>query len=280
MLAVPVLLSACSMGQVVVRGTQSILDGGIDAMNREADLSLARDAMPANLKLLEGMLVEDPKNVELRVYAAQGFYGYAYGFIEAEDRERARKLYRRCYEHGRAALRQAGLALDPESARPSDLEAAARETSETAVPSLFWTASCLAKWTDLSRDKPGGIAELSSAAALMERVLELDDDFYYGGAHLFFGVYYGGRSPLFGGRHELAEQHFKRAAEINHGKLLLTDLLYAEYFARQKLDRAAFHARLTHILDAPDNLFPEMALVNAIARRKAQHLLQLEDDWF
>ena len=44
-----VLLSACSVGQMVVRGSQSILDSGVDAMNRETDLELAAAAMPANL---------------------------------------------------------------------------------------------------------------------------------------------------------------------------------------------------------------------------------------
>ena len=85
-------LAACSMGQVVVRSSQVILDSGIEAMNRETDIDLAREAMPANLKLLEGMLIEDPKNEELLLYAAQGFYGYSYGFVDHEDRARAKVL--------------------------------------------------------------------------------------------------------------------------------------------------------------------------------------------
>ena len=85
-LLLAVLLSACSVGQMVVRGSQTILDSGVDSMNRETDLELARAAMPANLKLIEGMLLEDPQNQELLLFAAQGFYGYSYGFIEIEDK--------------------------------------------------------------------------------------------------------------------------------------------------------------------------------------------------
>ena len=73
------LLAGCSTGQMVVRGSQTILDSGVVAMNSETDLELARTAMPANLKLIEGMLLEDPGNVELLLFAAQGFYGYSYG---------------------------------------------------------------------------------------------------------------------------------------------------------------------------------------------------------
>ncbi len=279
-LVTAMLLSACSMGQLVVRGTQSILDGGIDAMNRETDLQLAGDAMPANLMLLEGMLREDPNNTELRLFAAQGFYGYSYGFIEDEAPARAAQLYRRCYTHARQALVRAGITIDPEKATADTLQATLAGAGADALPALFWSASCLGKWIDLNRDNPVGIAGLSSAAILMQRVLELDEDYYYGGAHLFFGVYYGGRSPMFGGDHARAAHHFQRAVEINDDKLLLTDLLYAEYLARQQLDRTAFHSRLTRIITAPDNLFPEMALVNAIAKQKAQRLLALEDDWF
>ena len=274
------LASGCSTGQMVVRGTQSILDSGVVAMNRETDLDLARDAMPANLKLLEGMLIEDPDNTELRLYAAEGFYGYTFGFVEMQNGARARHLYRRCYEHARMALQQSGVPLDPETSAPVDFEAAVGKAGRGAVPAMFWTASCLANWINLNRSSPAGIAELSSAAVLMQRVLALDDVFYYGGPHLFFGVYYGGRSPLFGGNYQLSEQHFRRAAEINHDKLLLVDVLQAEYLDRQRLDRAAFNRRLTRVIEAPDNLAPDMALMNAIAKQQAAELIKAEDDWF
>ncbi len=274
------LLGGCSMGQMVVRGSLTILDSGFDAMNRETDLQLARDAMPANIKLLEGMLLEDPDNTELRLYAAEGFYGYSYGFIEAEDSDRASRLYRRCYDHASQTLRQLGLPLDPETSSTEQLAAATRNLDVNAVPALFWTASCLGKLIDLNRDKVTSIAALGNAAVLMQRVIELDDDFYHGGAHMFFGVYYGSRAPILGGDFPRAEEHFRRAAEINRQKLLLVDLLKAEYLYRQQLDRKAFHETLNNVRAAPDNLYPEMALVNVIARQKAAALLAREDEWF
>ncbi|MGB5438094.1 MAG: TRAP transporter TatT component family protein [Gammaproteobacteria bacterium] len=274
------LLSACSMGQMVVRGTQTILDSGIESMNRETDLQLAREAMPANLKLIEGMLIEDPNNSELRLFAAEGFYGYSFGFIEAEDVDRARLLYRRCYSHARKALQRSGIQVDPESASTQELQAAVDAAGEKSVPALFWSASCLGKWIDLNRDNPGGIAALSGVAAMMQRVIELDNEFYFGGAHLFFGVYYGGRSPMFGGNFAQSEKSFQRAAEINKNRLLLVDVLRAEYLDHQKLDQQAFHARLQKVISAADDLYPEMALVNGISKQRARRLLAIEKDWF
>jgi hypothetical protein len=274
------LAVGCTPAQVVVRGTQPILAGGVVAMNQETDLELARQAMPANLKLLEGMIVEDPGNTRLRLYAAEGFYGYTFGFVELQDSARARQLYRRCYEHARTALRQEGVKLDPETSPPADFEAAVEKAGRDAVPAMFWTASCLANWVNLNRASPAGIAELASAATLMRRVLSFDDTFYHGGPHLFFGVYYGGRSPLFGGNFQLAEEHFRRAAEINHDKLLIVYVLEAEYLDRQRLDREAFHRHLTHVIEAPELRAPDLALMNAVARQQAAQLIKAEDKWF
>ena len=274
------LLSACSMGKMVVQGTESVMDSSVETMNRETDLELAREAMPANLKLIEGMLIEDPGNTFMRLYAAEGFYGYAFGFIELEDRERASQFYRRCYDHALRALQDTGIQANPETSSPAELEATVGKAGAKSVAALFWTASCLGKWIDLNRDEPTGIIEISSAAIMMQRVLELDDDFYYGGAHMFFGVYYGGRAPMFGGDHALAEEHFRKAAAINQDRLLLVDLLQAEYLDRQRLDQAGFNKRLTRIVEAPDDLYPEMALINGITKQRAHHLLTLEDDWF
>jgi len=274
------LAAGCSPGQMVVRGTQTILDSGVVAMNQETDLELARQAMPANLKLLEGMIIEDPGNTRLRLYAAEGFYGYTFGFVELQDSPRARQLYRRCYEHARTALQQSGVTLDPETSTPAAFEAAVGKAGPDAVPAMFWTASCLANWVNLNRTSPAGIAELASAATLMQRVMAFDDTYYHGGPHLFFGVYYGGRSPLFGGDFTRAEEHFRRAAEINHDKLLLVDVLQAEYLDRQRLDRDAFHRHLTHVIEAPENLAPDIALMNAVAKQQASRLIKAEDAWF
>ena len=131
------ILSACSMGKMVVQGTESIMDSSVETMNRETDLELAREAMPANLKLIEGMLIEDPGNTGMRLYAAEGFYGYAYGFIELEDSERASRFYRRCYNHALQALQDTGIQVNPESISPAELETAMGKAGGKSVPALF-----------------------------------------------------------------------------------------------------------------------------------------------
>jgi len=274
------ILGACSMGQMVARSSLSILDSGNIAMNRETDLELARAAIPANLKLIEGLILELPDNADLRLQAAQGFYGYAYGFIEDEDTQRASGLYRRGLEHALHVLSSAGLVADRADLPQNEFERRLASLDRSAVPALFWSASCWAKWIDMNRDDPARIAEMGKAAALMTRVLELDENYYHGGAHLFFGIYYGAKPVMFGGNFDVARGHFDKARSVTRGKLLLVDMLQAQYLARQQLDRRQFHDRLTAVVNAPPDLFPEMALANAIAQRKAKQLLAKEEEWF
>jgi len=278
--ALIVLLSGCSMSQMVVRTSTPMLEGGVVAMNHETDLTLAKSAIPANIKLLEGMIEKDSNNALLHEYAAQGFMGYAYGFVEDDDPQRASALYRRGFDHAQLALRAHGLSVDILSVPQQELESAVAKLDRRALPALFWGASCLANWINMNRNAPAVLAQFGKAATLMNRVLSLDDAYYYGSAHIFFGVYYGNRAPMFGGDYARAKAHFERARAITGGKLLIGDVMYAQYLARQEQDQRTFHDKLTAVVNAPSDLFPEMALLNAIAQRKARLLLTMEKEWF
>jgi len=273
-------LCACIPKRLVVRTTAVILPDALAAMNEEGDLKLAEAAAATNLKLVEGLLHADPKNRQLAALTAQGFGGYALAFVEDEDPARAAAFYRRGKEYGLRALMQdhhvaAGVAGTDEA-----FVASLRHLDQGDKELILWTAMCWGKWIDLSRTNPAAVADLPRAEALFERLLELDEGYYYAAPHVFLGVFYGGRSPMLGGRPEEARAHFERALELTHGRFLTARLYYAEYFARQTQDRALFESQLHAILDAPDDLLPEQRLANAVAKRKAARLLSRVDEWF
>lgn len=274
------LLGACSMGQMVARTSVSIMDGAIDAMNRETDLVLAEAAIPANIKLIEGLIAEDPDNPVLLANAAQGLYGYAFGFTELKDRKRAEALYQRCTRYGFRALQTFGVEIDWHSANNDTIDKAVSRLGRNAVPALFWTSSCWAKQIDLNRSDPARLAELGSTERLMHRVLQLQPDYFAGSAYGYYGVYYGSRAPMFGGNFALAEQNFSAARAVTQGKLLIFDVLQAEYLERQRLDQSRFHSLLEGVINTPAGTFPEMALINQIARARARYLLGVEKEWF
>jgi len=279
LLTAALLISGCSYNKMLVRASTPMIEGGIYALNQETDLQLAEDSIPTNIELLEGFIHMDPENAQLYTYAAQAYYGLAFGFNEDDRAARASDFYLRGIKRGITALELEG-AHNLRNAPIADFEKQVADMGKDDVPAMFWTASCWAKWIDMHRDLPEAIAQLTRPTALMQRVLDLEDDFYYGGAHMYFGVYYGSRSPMLGGNFEQSRKHFDRAREITDNRLLMPDLLQAQYLDRQQLDREDFHARLTRVIEAPDDLFPEMALANEIARHKATLLLKEENEWF
>ncbi len=257
-----------------------MIEGGMLAVNREDDLLLAEAAMPANIELMEGMLINAPDHRELRNYAAEVYYGYAYGFIEDNQPQRAAKLYRRGLNHALYNLHDQGISQTLLNGPLNELEQQLEQLNQKSVPALFWAASNWAKWIDHNRNQAEAIAQLPRAALLMQRVLQLDETFYYAGPHLFFGVYHGSRSPMLGGNFELSAKHFDKARQLNLQPLLMIDLLQAEFLHRQMFDQQAFHSRLSKLIEQDVSAATDLALINNIAKRKAQRLLEKEAEWF
>lgn len=272
-------LSACSMNKMMVNASLPMIEGGMEALLQEPDLQLAEDSLPANISMLNGMIHLDPENAQLHTYAAQAYYGISYGFNEDSDIERAERFYQRGLDHGLISLQLHGI-NDPENLAFAEFEQQLQKLGKDEVATLFWTAMNWAKLIDLHRDNTERLMQLPKPTAMMQRVLELDETFYYGSAHMYFGVYYGSRAQTLGGNFKKSEQHFDKAREITGGKLLVADLLQAQYLSRQKLDQKDFHDRLTKIIDAPEDLYPEVTMLNQITRRKAKLLISKESQWF
>lgn len=268
------------MAELTVKASMPMIEGGTVALNREPDLELAKAAMPANIELMEGMIVNAPDNTELRNYAAQAWYGYAFGFVEDENPQRAARFYRRGLNHALYNLQQSGLDQHTLSGNLEVLQKKLSRFDEDDVPALFWAASNWAKWIDHNRNKAEAIADLPRAVMLMQRVIELDESFFMAGPHIFFAVYYGSRSPMLGGNYELSEQHFEQAKNINKHQLLLVDLLQAQYLDRQQFEQKKFHTRLTDIIEKDTSAYIDMTLINEIAKGKAHKLLKQESQWF
>lgn len=273
-------LNACSIAELTVKASMPMIEGGMIALNRETDLQLAEAAMPANIELMEGMIINAPDNEALRNYASQAYYGYAYGFIEDDNPQRAARFYQRGLKHALYNLQNSGLSQKILSGDLETLQTQLNSLDEDDVAALFWAASNWAKWIDHNRDKAEAIADLPKTVMFMQRVMDLDEGFFMAGPHLFFGVYNGSRSPMLGGNYSLSEDHFKKARQLNNNQLLIVDLLQAEYLDRQKFDQQAFHQRLTKLINTTSNNNADMSLINNIAKRKAQRLLKKESAWF
>ncbi len=295
-LIIALLTSGCGpvLKRVTVASATEIFRDGMETFYREGDLILAEQALASNVKLLEVFLQASPENETLLLQATQAFGAYAFAFVEEKieahrgDREqtllhteRARRLYLRGRDYG---LRLLTLRSDPfAQALTADLptfQAALNRLQEEDVPALFWTAYSWAGYINWSRDRPEAVAELPRVEAVMRRVLELNEGYFYAGPHLFFGVYHASRSKELGGNLSRAKFHLDRALQLTAGKLLLVRFFIAYPYAVQIQDRMLFASMLQAILDAPEDLFPEQRLSNEIAKARARLLLRRIDELF
>jgi hypothetical protein len=115
---------------------------------------------------------------------------------------------------------------------------------------------------------------------MMKRVLELDEAFYYGGAHLFMGVLEASTPRIAGGDLNLARDHFLKAIELGEGKFLMAKIYFAEYYAKKAFDRELFIATLKDVLRTPADIEIELTLLNSVAHSKAQKLIAEADEYF
>ncbi len=285
------MATSCSMSRIAANQTATILVKAADTYDRESDLELAEQAIPGNLKMLEGLLEVTPDNADLLLLASRSFSSYAFGFIEErieiaseqydlaeKDRQvrRAVDFYERGRTYGLRLLSQSRKKFPEVIEQDLDLfSAELNRLKKKHVPALFWTAYAWGSIINLQQDRPARLAELPRVERMMKRVLELDESYFFGGAHLFYGAYYSGRGdPM------KAKEHLERAVEISNGRYLMAKFLLAKYYAVSVQDRKLFEHTLRETLTAQPDLFPEQRLANELAKRRAERWLERVNEIF
>lgn len=272
------LLIGCSMQKLALKTTSGLFAYGIDALYAEPDLQIAETAIVANLKLLEGFHRADPANKTILNLLVQGYAGYALAFLEDQSPERASRIYLRARDYGFQRLERTRAFRDGIPKKEADFVARLQYIRPEEVPTLFWTAFAWGGWVNLNRDDPQAVFDLSKVKAMMNRVLELDETYFFGSAHLFWGSIYGSIPPMLGGDPNKAREHFQKALEISGEKFLIAQVYYAQYYAVTTLDEALFEDLLNQVIAAPVDILPGYELLTQVARRKARDLLARKDE--
>ncbi|MDJ0815776.1 MAG: TRAP transporter TatT component family protein [Desulfobacterales bacterium] len=280
MLLLTILISACAGSKTLTVGaTASLLEDIAKSAYRQSDLKLIREGMPSYLMLIDGMVEAVPNNKQLLINAAQAYASFASAFIQDEDRDYARVLYARAKDYALRALEQIGVE-DPASAPFEEFERRVSLLNKNEVPYLFWAASCWGNWISLSQNSIAALAELPRVELLMKKVLELDEGFYFGGAHIFMGILNGSKPKMAGGNPELARKHFLKAIELGDGKFLMTYIYYANYYAKKTFDKDLYLATLETVLQTPADIVPDLTLLNTVAQSRASKMLNEADEYF
>jgi hypothetical protein len=249
------------------------------AAYKQSDLSIIREGMPAYLMLMDGMVEAWPDNERLLIAAAQAYSSFASVFAADQDEEYLKLIAEKARAYALRALAQRGF-QDPTQSSFDDFERAVKASSKKDIPYLFWAATCWASWIMMHLDSMEAMAELPRVELMMRRSLELDEGFYYGGPHIFMGIWFASRPAIAGGDLQKAQGHFLKALELGEGKFLMAYVYYADNYARRALDKELFVSTLETVLETPADSTPELTLLNTVAQQKAQELLARVNELF
>lgn len=249
---------------------------------RQADLELARAAMPSGIFQLEAFVLAYPSHRGLKELRAESLcqYGQAFVFDDWEEaeltgqtadaKERAKRVTTLA-----AACVEANLDLLPAAWREARERGDAAWTAKLAsatkthVPALRWIASADA--VTLAVDPLRGFRKLGSILATLERCVALRPGFHDSDAELLLGMLESARSGFLGGADGNAR--FASARTQLGAGALVVDVMFARGTLVARRDRAAFEKTLGAVVAADLTRWPERRLANELAVRKARRYL-------
>ncbi|MEW5733708.1 MAG: TRAP transporter TatT component family protein [Thermodesulfobacteriota bacterium] len=248
------------------------------AITDSDDPATVREALPAYMVMLSGMVRQSPDDPDLNKAAADLYSAYA-GLFTA-DRARQKTLTETARGYAFTALcavreEACGLAAMPFA----DFSAQVKALGEDELPYLYSAGAAWAGWIAARPDDWNAIAELSRVQALMERVAEQDPAYEHGQALVYLGVLACLLPPGAGGKPEAGKAYFEKAVEVSGNENLMAKVWYAKSYARSVGDKELFVSLLTQVAGA-DPRKPGLTLANTIAQSQARTLLEETEDYF
>ncbi len=268
------VISLAGCGRIVGHFTRPLFDDLTRSFMQQGDLVIAEQGTPAFLLVLDGLVEHSPKNPDLLLAGAQAYSAYAAAFVGDKAPERNKRLTEKARDYALRALslhnrRFARVKDEPYPQFVTCLDSFRKKD----VPFLFYAATSWAGWIQAHADSMDAVADLPRVQALIERVVQLDETFYYGASHTFLGVLLTIRPPSLGGRPEEARKHFERAVQLGQGKFLPTYVMYAKNYAKLVYDKDLFFDLLNTVLNTPAETVPDLTLVNTLAKKQAEELI-------
>ena len=279
LLILTICLWGCSTTGLMVRSMDPLMENMTIAVNRNPDVDMVRDALPASLIQMDGLIQASP-DTKLLLRASEAYFGYTFAFVTDTDKQRARMLHLKARNYALRVLLLNDHFRDSFDKGIDAFTKSLNELEKEDVPALYWTANNWMAWIALNLSNPEVLLDVPKVEAMLLRILELDETYYNGGAHATLGAFYASRSKAIGGDPQKAKYHFDRAFELSGSKLLFVHLLYAQYYAYQIQDRELFVKTLEAVIATPGDYYPDKNFANEIAKRKARVLLKDVDNYF
>lgn len=203
--------------------------------------------------------------------------GDGYMRLAGED-ERMLTTLEKGVEYGERAM----MAISPKFAERvkagEKVEAAIESLGVEGIDAVYWYAACLGKFAE----KKGFTTVLfykDRIYAVMQRVLQLNPDYFFAAPHRYFGAFYAKAPSFAGGDMAKSKEHFDKAISMQPA-YFGTKVLYAEFYGIKQDDKELFTKLLTEVKEADPAAVPEIEAENRIEQAKAVKLLANTNEYF
>jgi len=279
--ALPVLLCALLLAgcsALISSATVDMTAGLSQAILNNNDLATVETGAPAYLLMVDSLLYRDPESEPLLREAASIYTAYTDVFVK--DVARAQKLTDKALGYAFKAVcvgRAQACSLRRKDFQEFEKIVSVLQLKD--VPSLYALGAAWAAWIQVRRQDWNAVADIARVETIMQRVVELDELYQDGAAHLYLGVLSSFIPPALGGKPKTGRRHFERALEISHGKNLMVKVMFARHYARLMFDRDLHDRLLNEVLEAAPDV-PGYVLANTLAQKQARELLKSAEDYF
>lgn len=258
--------------------TSKLGDNLSEAIINQDDPDTVRAGAPAYLLLIDGLISGNPKDARLLIAGARLYSAYAAVFVE--NRERAQRMAKKARGYAERALCMGRPTFCEKADGPYlELLPEIQSVPYEEIAPLYAYALASALWVQTHSSDWTAIADLPKVEAMLERVIALDEKFEHGDPYLYLGIIRTQLPPALGGKPEEGRIAFQNAIRLSDGRNLMAKVEYAKRYARLVFDRELHDKLLNEVLAADPNV-PGFTLVNVLAQRQAETLLQSAADYF
>jgi hypothetical protein len=235
-----------------------------------------KSELEKSLKAFEAVANSSDSPYEAMKYLARGYYLLADG--HTEDMEEKKRLWEVGIAWGEKAMATNSEFKKRVIDNGEKIEDVLKYLTKSEIEAIYWTATNLGKW-----GKNSGIVTVlkykTRIKNMINRVGELDKNFFYGAFNRYWGAYYAVAPGFAGGDMDKSWNNFQSAIKIEKN-YLGNYVLVADYWAKKKGDQKLFKSELRKVLAGNVNAIPAIRSENIIEQRKAKKLLSMMDELF
>lgn len=287
LLALVALVAACgasasSIGGGIRRGGASdptAYDAAVKAGDAAWEQRADRAQLEAAIASWEQAVKLKDDDYETYEKLSRAEYLYADGWLvfeQAANKELFLRTYEKGFQYAERGMKARYPAIEQRLDAGVDLKDAAQLVDKPGIGLLYWYATNLGKWGN-AQDITVVLTYKDRIYAIMEQVLNLDPNFFYGAADRYFGAYYAIAPSFAGGDLDMSWKHFEATRKIEPNYLATYNLI-AEFYAPKRQDLKLFNEMIERVRNADVNAIPALAPEATIEKKKAELLAKRQAD--